>query len=136
MKSYDLQVEGMTCASCVTRVEKLVNKFEGVKNVSVNLATERINFETENDNVDLKEIAKTIHDYGYELKLENRAEPEKAEHTSHMHEEEETDEYYTSLKKEFIFACKILFLLIVLTSCHHLEDNSLVEPVENWSSRF
>ena len=32
-------------------------------------------------------------------------------------------------KKEFIFACKILFLLIVLTSCHHLEDNSLVEPV-------
>lgn len=33
-------VEGMTCASCVGRVEKALNKMEGVSNVSVNLTTE------------------------------------------------------------------------------------------------
>ena len=36
-----LQVEGMTCASCVGRVEKALMKVPGVASVSVNLATER-----------------------------------------------------------------------------------------------
>ncbi|MDL2344975.1 heavy metal translocating P-type ATPase [Deinococcus sp. MIMF12] len=34
-------VEGMTCAACVTRVERALNRTEGVLNASVNLATER-----------------------------------------------------------------------------------------------
>jgi Cu+-exporting ATPase len=36
-----LQIEGMTCASCVARVEKALNKVPGVSSASVNLATER-----------------------------------------------------------------------------------------------
>ncbi len=36
-----LQVEGMTCASCVARVEKALLKVPGVVSASVNLATER-----------------------------------------------------------------------------------------------
>jgi len=36
-----LQVEGMTCASCVGRVEKALLKIPGVSSASVNLATER-----------------------------------------------------------------------------------------------
>ena len=35
-----LPIEGMTCASCVGRVEAALNKVEGVVNASVNLATE------------------------------------------------------------------------------------------------
>ena len=37
----ELQIEGMTCASCVGRVEAALAKVEGVASVSVNLATER-----------------------------------------------------------------------------------------------
>ncbi|MCO5055728.1 heavy metal translocating P-type ATPase [Thermomonas sp.] len=37
---HDLAIEGMTCASCVGRVEKALGKVEGVLSVSVNLATE------------------------------------------------------------------------------------------------
>src|SRR3954471_11427 len=37
----DLQVEGMTCASCVGRVEKALLKVPGVSSASVNLATEK-----------------------------------------------------------------------------------------------
>jgi Cu+-exporting ATPase len=37
-----LQVEGMTCASCVGRVEKALLKMPGVSAASVNLATERV----------------------------------------------------------------------------------------------
>jgi len=36
----DLKVEGMTCASCVARVEKALKKVPGVEEASVNLATE------------------------------------------------------------------------------------------------
>jgi Cu+-exporting ATPase len=37
----DIPVTGMTCASCVTRVEKALKKTDGVLDASVNLATER-----------------------------------------------------------------------------------------------
>src|SRR5687767_15291604 len=36
-----LPIEGMTCASCVRRVEKALGKVPGVREASVNLATER-----------------------------------------------------------------------------------------------
>ena len=38
---FDLAVEGMTCASCVGRVEKALKKVPGVTDAAVNLATER-----------------------------------------------------------------------------------------------
>src|SRR5690554_3471653 len=37
----ELSVEGMTCASCVSRVERALGKVEGVVEANVNLATER-----------------------------------------------------------------------------------------------
>ena len=39
--SETLLVQGMTCASCVGRVEKAIARVEGVASASVNLATER-----------------------------------------------------------------------------------------------
>ena len=45
--SLDLGVDGMTCASCVMRVERALKKVPGVRDVAVNLATEsaRISYE-------------------------------------------------------------------------------------------
>lgn len=40
LQSIDLQVGGMTCASCVNRVERALAKVPGVEQASVNLATE------------------------------------------------------------------------------------------------
>jgi len=40
-QELDLAIEGMTCASCVARVEKALSKVPGVSRASVNLATER-----------------------------------------------------------------------------------------------
>ena len=38
--AISLPIEGMTCASCVARIERSLSKVEGVQSVSVNLATE------------------------------------------------------------------------------------------------
>ena len=40
LESYDLEIAGMTCASCAARVEKKLNKLDGVE-ASVNYATEK-----------------------------------------------------------------------------------------------
>ena len=37
-----LKIEGMTCASCVSRVEKALARVPGVADVSVNLASEEV----------------------------------------------------------------------------------------------
>ncbi|HCS45964.1 MAG TPA: copper-transporting ATPase, partial [Pseudomonas sp.] len=41
----ELSIDGMTCASCVGRVERALAKVQGVKSVSVNLANERAHLE-------------------------------------------------------------------------------------------
>ena len=41
LNTIDLQIEGMTCASCSSRVEKALSKVPGVVSAEVNLATER-----------------------------------------------------------------------------------------------
>ena len=47
LKNESLIITGMTCASCAVRIEKKLNKLEGVKSAVVNLATEKakVNFD-------------------------------------------------------------------------------------------
>ncbi|MCU1724001.1 heavy metal translocating P-type ATPase [Pseudomonas sp. 5P_5.1_Bac1] len=45
LQSLELQIGGMTCASCAGRVERALNKVSGVQSVSVNLASERAHVE-------------------------------------------------------------------------------------------
>jgi Cu+-exporting ATPase len=113
MKKYDLKIEGMTCASCVTRVEKIIGKFEQVKNVSVNLAMERVHFETDNEMVNIYEIADAVKEYGYKIKIDNLT--SQNENPLDNIKQAESDQYYISLKKEFYFAI-ILALPIFLIS--------------------
>lgn len=59
-----LGVRGMTCASCVTRVEGLLKKQPGVSEASVNLATEKVSI-TPNTTIHLTDIIEAIADAGY-----------------------------------------------------------------------
>ena len=45
--AFELSVEGMTCASCVGRVERALKKVPGVQNAVVNLATEKASLTVE-----------------------------------------------------------------------------------------
>jgi P-type Cu+ transporter len=46
-REWSIPVEGMTCASCVSRVEKAISKVPGVERATVNLATERAQVTTD-----------------------------------------------------------------------------------------
>lgn len=82
--ALDISIQGMTCASCVLRVEKALKAVPGVSAATVNLATERahINWATElsdQKDVSLKVLA-AVHKAGYEASvLEQHAAPSSAE---------------------------------------------------------
>jgi P-type Cu+ transporter len=64
-KHVTIPIEGMTCASCVARIEKAVGKLEGVSTVSVNLATEKADIDYDPARVRISAIKKSISDAGY-----------------------------------------------------------------------
>ena len=65
--TLDLGVGGMTCASCVARVEKALNKVPGVESAAVNLATEsaRVRFAGAGDEL-APQLRRAVRDAGYE----------------------------------------------------------------------
>ncbi|WP_081069619.1 heavy metal translocating P-type ATPase [Burkholderia stagnalis] len=60
----ELDIDGMTCASCVARVEKALANVPGVTRASVNLATERATVETE-AGVPASRLADAVKQAGY-----------------------------------------------------------------------
>ncbi|MCD1655187.1 cadmium-translocating P-type ATPase [Treponema zuelzerae] len=64
-KQVVIPVGGMTCASCSAAIERALKKVSGVKNVSVNLATERASITYDPDAVRLSEIKQAITNAGY-----------------------------------------------------------------------
>lgn len=67
--AINFPVVGMTCASCVGRVERALKAVPGVADASVNLATERA-FVTFNGAPDVAAAVKAVNDAGYTVELE------------------------------------------------------------------
>ena len=60
---FDIDIGGMTCASCVARVEKAIKAVPGVRDASVNLATERA--AVKGDGLDPQAIVAAVEQAGY-----------------------------------------------------------------------
>lgn len=67
--SADFGIDGMTCASCVRRVEKAISAVPGVASANVNLATERATVQF-TGMPDTKAVLRAIENAGYEPKVE------------------------------------------------------------------
>lgn len=68
-QKISLQIKGMTCASCVNRIEKALTKNEGILSASVNLATEKANVVFEDSKASPSLIVNLITNAGYEAAL-------------------------------------------------------------------
>lgn len=65
MESVNLGVRGMTCANCTGRVERALNKVDGVTEASVNLATERATVQFDPEQTDVPSLLKVVEKAGY-----------------------------------------------------------------------
>lgn len=59
-------IEGMVCTSCAQTVEKTVSSLDGVKNASVNYATEQLSVDYD-ESVTIEDIATAVDDAGYSV---------------------------------------------------------------------
>ena len=64
-----LDIIGMTCASCATRVEKGLNKVDGVTNAVVNLATEKATVEFIPGKANIDQLMAAVKKAGYDAKI-------------------------------------------------------------------
>jgi P-type Cu+ transporter len=64
----ELALEGMTCASCAARIERKLNKLDGVE-ATVNFATERATVAYDPASVDLERLIRTVEQTGYAASL-------------------------------------------------------------------
>ena len=65
--SKQLSLRGMNCASCSGRIEKVLGSTDGVVHVAVNLASETMDIEWDDEQLDLERIAAAVANLGFEL---------------------------------------------------------------------
>lgn len=80
----EFAITGMTCAACSTRIEKGLNKLEGVTKASVNLALETASVEYSPSQIAPQDITKRVEKLGYGAKLKSE---EKEEEQSYREKE-------------------------------------------------
>ncbi|HQL67015.1 MAG TPA: cation-translocating P-type ATPase [Caldisericia bacterium] len=68
-KRVTVEVEGMTCASCVLTVKKAIESTDGTSDVDVNLLTNSATFSYDLDITTILDIQKSVKKAGYSLKL-------------------------------------------------------------------
>ncbi|MBD9488729.1 cadmium-translocating P-type ATPase [Ensifer sp. ENS11] len=67
-ESIELAIEGMTCASCVARIEKALKAVPGVADASVNLATERASVRLTKGIATVASLEEAVRAAGYDAK--------------------------------------------------------------------
>ena len=122
MKNSTFNVTGMSCASCARTVENALNKNEDIK-ASVNIATEKVNIEYDENKYNFEKIKKIVENSGYGL-VETLSEEQKMQ----MYEDK-----IKSLKNKLILAAVFAIPLIYISMGHmmgiHLPD--IINPKKN-----
>ncbi len=70
MANTVFEIEGMTCAACAARVEKVVSRLPGMENASVNLATEKLNVSFDDRQLSPEDISAAVAKAGYTAREE------------------------------------------------------------------
>ncbi|WP_242215518.1 heavy metal translocating P-type ATPase [Bacillus cereus group sp. BfR-BA-01383] len=99
----EFTVSGMTCAACANRVEKRLNKLDGVNKATVNFALESATVDFNPDEINVGEMKSTITKLGYKLEVKS---DEQDGSTDHRLQEIERQ------KKKFIISFILSFPLL------------------------
>lgn len=101
----ELKITGMSCAACSAKIEKKLNKTEGIEQANVNLATGRASVEYDVSKVKINDIIKIIQDLGYVA--------ERAEEVNQDKEKERNEKEIKSLKRTLIISAVLSAPLVL-----------------------
>ncbi|MFK4852075.1 heavy metal translocating P-type ATPase [Microbacterium sp. ZW T6_19] len=125
--TYDLEIGGMTCASCASRIEKRLNRIDGVT-ASVNYATEKAHVEADSG-IDVDDLISEVVRTGYTASLPR------------TEEAVESDGDYRLLRLRLIVAAALAVPVILLSMIEPLQFSGwqwaslvLATPVVTWAA--
>ncbi|ETP70079.1 ATPase P [Planococcus glaciei CHR43] len=111
----ELDITGMTCAACATRIEKGLNKLQGVGTANVNLALEKATIEFNPSEVTAADIIAKVEKLGYGAHQQQ----EEQEHVDYR------EKAIQDQKRKFIFSA-ILSLPLLWTMLGHFSFTSFL----------
>ncbi len=127
----ELAIEGMTCASCVSRVEKSLLNFPGVVSATVNLATQKAQLEI--TETDFNSLTALLTEQGYPAKrIDETPVSEQQDPSAHF------TETLSQLKKSLWIAFALALPLFILEMgghvlpAFHVWLNDLIGQKTNW----
>ncbi len=130
----DLEINGMSCASCAARIQKKVAGLDGVAEASVNFATGTALIDVDSDRCDPQTVVDTIGDLGYQAVVHD--DHDGGSDHDHMHHSNSAD-----LRRRLIVAVPLTIVVVILGMVPALHMQSwapvvglvLASPVVWWS---
>ena len=117
MKKAKFAIQGMTCSSCSSHVEKAVSKLEGIQNVNVNLLSNNMTVNYDETILDDKTIIQAVIYAGYgatcEMPKQRKKKQEKAD---------DKTELITNMKKRLIISICFLVPLMYIAMYHMFQQ--------------
>lgn len=101
----ELNISGMTCAACSTKIERKLSKTEGVKKATVNLAINKATVEYDPAKIKVSDLIKVVADLGYGAKPVETADQDR--------EKAEREREIRNLRRELLFAAVLSSPLIL-----------------------
>ncbi|MCD8340443.1 MAG: heavy metal translocating P-type ATPase, partial [Burkholderiales bacterium] len=127
-------VTGMSCAACSARVEKAVNKVEGVESVTVNLLKNSMAVDFNPEITGPEQIRQAVEDAGYGASEKNE-EVTATSHKATVHKEESEDEEIKNMKLRLwvsiVFSVPLMY--IAMAPMLGLPNPSILEGEANAS---
>lgn len=105
-EQVELDIHGMTCAACSTRIEKGLNRTSGVDSASINLTTESGIVEYQPGEVTVDEIIQKVKKLGYDAIVKKDREEKKS------HKEEEIKKKKVKLGISILLSLPLLYTMI------------------------
>lgn len=105
-----IPIQGMTCAACATRIDKVIRKLDGVSDVNVNLATEKATVNYDPGKVRISAIKQAIEKAGYkalEIDKSNAVDQDR------LRKEKEIKLLWTKFIVSAVFAIPLLYVAMV-----------------------
>ncbi|MGA5044285.1 heavy metal translocating P-type ATPase [Streptomyces arboris] len=118
--TVELAIGGMTCASCAARIEKKLNRMDGVE-ATVNYATEKAKVTYRGEDISVQDLISTVEATGYTAQEPPPPEEAKKSGTA---ETEEPDRELTALRQRLITALVLAVPVIAMAMIPALQfDN-------------
>lgn len=114
LKKEKFNIEGMTCSSCSSHIERVVSKLEGTIEVNVNLLSNSMVVEYDEKVLDSKKIINTVVDAGYGASVDKKSNEIEEKYKNNNDSEE------NSMKKRLIISICFLIPLMYIAMYHML----------------